>query len=58
VRRIVGQALLAAGFTAAVGGLVWIIWLPVFGDFREFSLPLAVGWTGCIVAALGTWIEP
>jgi hypothetical protein len=56
--RTGSRVLRVIGCTAGIGGLLWMIWLPVLGDFHDFSLPLAVGWTGCIVAALGVWIEP
>lgn len=51
------NAVMPLGLTVGVGGLLWLIWLPVLGDYHDFFLPLAVAWTGCIIGAAGAFIH-
>lgn len=53
LRAIAARAFYTFGGIVALIGLLWMIWLPVFGDWRDIPLPLAVAWTGCIICALG-----
>lgn len=53
--HVVGWALYVAGWIALLGGLLWMIWLPMISDVHNIMLPLAVAWTGCIVGGIGAW---
>jgi drug/metabolite transporter superfamily protein YnfA len=56
-KHAIARVFYAVGGVAVAGGLLWMIWTPVFGDLHDMYPPLAVAWTGCLVLFVGVMLD-
>lgn len=51
--RTLGRILRWVGSVMAAAGVLLILWSPVLGLHHYFGLGIAIGYTGCMIVAVG-----
>ena len=51
--RRIAKVAFVVGVACALVSLVWMLWLPVFGNWEDVPLPMAIGGTSIIVGLIG-----